>query len=189
MKKCKICEIEKETSFFPKWKKTCKVCCSIQNKIWKENNKKIIENNCVDCGIKYETIIYSTETINIRCRKCSINNTKPILKSKVCKVCNSNKDISYFYKNYKICKQCLFIKHNSRYRDRLRNDNLFRLKHNLKSGIRRSLSNINKKKNSIKTTTILGCSIQNFKEYLESKFEPWMNWENKGLYNGEFNYG
>ena len=25
--------------------------------------------------------------------------------------------------------------------------------------------------------------------YLESKFEPWMCWNNKGLYNGEFNYG
>ena len=27
------------------------------------------------------------------------------------------------------------------------------------------------------------------KEYIESKFENWMNWDNKGLYNGEFNYG
>jgi hypothetical protein len=24
---------------------------------------------------------------------------------------------------------------------------------------------------------------------LESKFEIWMNWDNYGLYNGEFNYG
>lgn len=28
-----------------------------------------------------------------------------------------------------------------------------------------------------------------FKKYLESKFEDWMNWENRGLYNGELNYG
>lgn len=28
-----------------------------------------------------------------------------------------------------------------------------------------------------------------FKSYLESKFETWMNWENRGLYNGELNYG
>ena len=27
------------------------------------------------------------------------------------------------------------------------------------------------------------------KLYLENKFEPWMNWDNRGLYNGEFNYG
>jgi len=24
---------------------------------------------------------------------------------------------------------------------------------------------------------------------LESKFEDWMNWDNQGKYNGEFNYG
>ena len=24
---------------------------------------------------------------------------------------------------------------------------------------------------------------------LESKFEPWMTWDNRGLYNGKFNYG
>jgi len=40
-----------------------------------------------------------------------------------------------------------------------------------------------------KTLEILGCSFEEFKYYLESKFEPWMNWENRGLYNGELNYG
>jgi len=29
----------------------------------------------------------------------------------------------------------------------------------------------------------LGCSIEEFKIYLESKFEPWMNWENHGKYS------
>ena len=42
---------------------------------------------------------------------------------------------------------------------------------------------------SRKTTEILGCSFEELKSYLESKFEPWMNWENRGLYNGELNYG
>jgi hypothetical protein len=44
-------------------------------------------------------------------------------------------------------------------------------------------------KKSSKTTEILGCTFEEFKMYLESKFEPWMNWTNKGLYNGELNYG
>ncbi len=26
-------------------------------------------------------------------------------------------------------------------------------------------------------------------KYIESKFEPWMTFENRGLYNGEFGYG
>jgi hypothetical protein len=40
-----------------------------------------------------------------------------------------------------------------------------------------------------KTSDILGCTFEEFKLYLESKFEDWMTWENRGLYNGEFNYG
>jgi hypothetical protein len=35
----------------------------------------------------------------------------------------------------------------------------------------------------------LGCSFEELKLYLESKFEPWMDWNNQGLYNGEFDYG
>lgn len=37
--------------------------------------------------------------------------------------------------------------------------------------------------------TILGCTFDEFKQYLESKFEPWMSWDNYGLYNGIPNYG
>jgi len=37
--------------------------------------------------------------------------------------------------------------------------------------------------------SILGCSFEEFKEHLESKFELWMNWGNYGLYNGELNNG
>jgi hypothetical protein len=36
---------------------------------------------------------------------------------------------------------------------------------------------------------ILGCTFEEFKSYLEAKWEPWMNWENYGLYNGKPNYG
>ncbi len=38
-----------------------------------------------------------------------------------------------------------------------------------------------------KTYKILGCSFEEFKIYIENKFESWMNWENHGKYNGEYN--
>ena len=40
-----------------------------------------------------------------------------------------------------------------------------------------------------KTESILGCSFEYFKLYLESKFENWMTWDNYGLFNGELKYG
>jgi hypothetical protein len=35
----------------------------------------------------------------------------------------------------------------------------------------------------------LGCSLEELKVYIESKFEPWMSWCNYGKYNGGLNYG
>jgi hypothetical protein len=64
--------------------------------------------------------------------------------------------------------------------------------YNIKCLMRSYISSVLKNKGYkkvLKTESILGCSFDEFKIYLESKFEDWMTWENKGLYNGEFNYG
>lgn len=74
------------------------------------------------------------------------------------------------------------------YNERRKNNPLFKLQLNIRSLIRLSIKNKGLKKKS-KTQQILGCSFEDFKNHLESKFEPWMNWDNYGLYNGEPNYG
>lgn len=190
---CKCCGQMKDIESFPKWKKTCKVCKSIYDKEWKENNKKIVKSICLDCGMDYETTIYSTERINSRCRKCSFLHTYKqksiLLKDKTCNSCGETKDLNFFYKNYKTCKPCLFKKRNNIYYKKLKSDKLFRIKHNIKTGLRRCLSENGYKKDNKKTTDILGCSLNEFREYIESKFELWMTWDNYGIYNGEFNYG
>ena len=62
-------------------------------------------------------------------------------------------------------------------------DDLYRLGQNIKALIRESF-----KRNGFKKTTkifnILGCSFNELKIYLESQFEPWMNWSNYGNQNG-----
>lgn len=58
-------------------------------------------------------------------------------------------------------------------------DPIFRFKYNIREVIRRSLKRQNFKKNST-TQQILGCTLNEFKQYIESQFEPWMNWENRG---------
>jgi len=67
-------------------------------------------------------------------------------------------------------------------------DPLYRIKCSIRGLIRQSFRSKNYKKES-KTVDILGCSFEEFKQHLESKFEPWMNWDNRALYNGEANYG
>jgi hypothetical protein len=38
-----------------------------------------------------------------------------------------------------------------------------------------------------KTSEILGCSLDEFKNYIETKFELWMNWSNFGMKKDELN--
>lgn len=90
----------------------------------------------------------------------------------------------YFKDNQKIKQE----KNNKRYKERRTEDPLYRLTTNIRRTIRCSLKNSGYSKKS-RSYDILGCSYEEFKEHLESKFEPWMNWDNNGLYNGEEGYG
>jgi len=67
-------------------------------------------------------------------------------------------------------------------------DPLYSLKYKIRSSITKIFSRKGLVKNK-KTLEILGCSYEEFKEYIESKFESWMNWNNRGKYNGELSYG
>lgn len=68
----------------------------------------------------------------------------------------------------------------NRYKLKKYNDDaLFKLKENVRNLIRSSIVSIGKKKNT-KTELILGCSFEEFKQHIESLWQPWMNWDNKG---------
>jgi hypothetical protein len=73
-------------------------------------------------------------------------------------------------------------------KERCKTDSMFKLKERIRTLIRSSFKLKGVRKNS-KTIQILGCSFEQFKQHLESKFEPWMNWDNYGLYNGSEGYG
>lgn len=66
---------------------------------------------------------------------------------------------------------------------RRRSDPFFRFKDNLRTRIRSSFSScgFTKKSTAFK---ILGCSYEYFRSHIESKFEPWMTWENYGNKQG-----
>jgi hypothetical protein len=67
---------------------------------------------------------------------------------------------------------------------RKNDDKLFKLKTNIRGLINCSIKLSGYRKLS-KTQNILGCTFEEFKIYLESKFESWMNWNNYGNWNGE----
>lgn len=116
-------------------------------------------------------------------------NTKKYRKNNPDRAKKSTHDYKAKNKN-KIKKYAESYKARRRELDALKimNDPLYALKENIRKTILKSF----KKKNFIKTSItekILGCSYIEFKAYIESKFESWMTWENRGLYNGQLNYG
>jgi len=58
-------------------------------------------------------------------------------------------------------------------------NSIYKLKHVISNIIRDSLKRKGYSKNS-KSVDILGCTINDFKVYIESKFLDWMTWENYG---------
>lgn len=207
MKICSKCGIEKDLECFGKKSRNkdglsyyCKECASLDNKHYKsinkekntEYNKKYYYNNKEYFSKKSkEYNVINREEISNQKKEYYLNNKEYFSKkSKEYKINNGEK-LKEYYKIY--IKEYYNIDENktkkSEYiKNKKKLDTLYRLK----IIIRTSISNSMKKRGYTKkcfTYKILGCSFQEFKFYIENKFEPWMNWDNHGLYNGEQNYG
>lgn len=74
------------------------------------------------------------------------------------------------------------------YKKRFNSDQLYKLKVNVKNLIGNAFRNNQFDKLS-KTEQILGCTYAQLQVHLEAQFQPWMSWGNRGLYNGQPNYG
>ena len=139
-----------------------------QRKKYKESNKA----NIVEYSSKYKEV-----------NKDKINTQRKEYREK-------NKTLIREYKlNYNTTnKETINQKRREYYSKRIKTDNLFKLKNKIRLSIIKSFKQ-NKMLKVSKTSEILGCSYEEFKKHIESKFESWMNWNNHGLYSGELNYG
>lgn len=188
MKKCSKCNVEMDLSLFNKDKSSkdghrsnCKFC----SKIYREKNKELIkeyrEKNKEKMKLYFKNRKYNSEK---KLEYYNLNKDDILKKLKENYISNKYKKIEYQKKYQKNNKQ----KRNIYLNKRRRSDPLFNLITNIRNLINNSFYKMNYSKTS-KTQQILGCSFNEFKEYLESKFESWMEWNNRGLYNGEYSFG
>jgi hypothetical protein len=205
-KKCTRCSIEKSLDEFDNNKTTkdgkasaCKTCLKEYKKEYYLKNKtKILKNvkNYSDSN-KEKIKDYQKKYFNL-------NKENLYQKQKEYKKLN-DKEIKNYLENYRKenkekikskndiyrenNKNIIKIKHREIIRNRRKTDNLYRLKESISKNIRMSFKRANHLKKG-NTLNILGCSFVEFKTYLESLWEPWMNWDNYGKYKkGELNYG
>jgi hypothetical protein len=181
--------------------KKCNICDSVKNigDFYKNQTR------CKSCTKEYA--LQNKEKIKLR-KKTYRQENKEILKENDKKYYLMNKDrlnklnIDYYYQNIDQVrlvqkkyrennKEILSIKgldYSKKYYNKNKSDVIFKLKKSCRCMIGNSLRFNGYSKKS-KTENILGCTFEDFKLYLESKFEIWMNWENYGKFNSELNYG
>ena len=153
-----------------------------------EYNKEYRLNN-KEKNIEYNKNYYSNNSDIIKERASEYNKSeKSKEQKKKYRLLNKENLTEYGEKYRELKKNELKIYFRNYRKEKRSSDIMYRLKDNIRHRISESLKSKNFRKNNT-TIDILGCSITEFKKYIELKFEPWMTWENYGKYNGELNYG
>lgn len=164
-KTCKYCKIIKFLSEFPTEKNKpiskCKSCKSLHNKIWREKNKdKIKIKNKEKWQVRKNDKNYIDKQ-----REYYLNNKEEILLEKK----------KYYIEN----KDKILYRHKKYEQKQLKGNPLFRLRKNIRRRLHLALNGKFKTKT---TLNLIGCTWDELKVYLESKFETGMTWENYGYY-------
>jgi len=200
--KCTICKPESEFYFNKKRNKyssSCKTCkkdysilqkdkISNRMKEYRLNNKQMLskksknyyQNNKKEKLDKQKEYYSKNKEKILTKSKIHYNKTKEekkiILRERTNRYYKKNKDKK---RNYRITNK---EKINLKRKIRREENSIIYLKDIIRVSIYDSFKGRNLNKEG-RTNVILGCSIENFKIYIESLFEPWMNWGNHGKYN------
>ena len=165
--------------------KTC-TKCNINKPIDKFNNRKRSKDGKASTCRICINLKRDTEKQKSYSKKYRKNNPKTISESNKLYQSINKVAIATQKKTYQNNNKLSLALYQKKYKkERKLNDNLFRLT----CAIRKRIGKATKGFKNDKTKIILGCSFEDFKQHIESKFENWMNWENYGLYNGKLNYG
>lgn len=192
-----------------RYRSICKKCHNEKSKIYRDNNKEKIKKSKkkwrdenIDYVLEKDRLYRDSlsdydklkrseynkkwqednkESQSIKKKKYYQENRDTfLLKSKIYQKENKE-DIKKYRESYKEYR-------NLKRKERLKNDTIFLIEKIIRNSIYNAFKSSGYSKKS-RTHEIIGCSFDELKLYIESKFQDWMTWENRGLYNGELNYG
>lgn len=165
----------------------CKICTKIRQKAYNRKNvEKIAVWNRQYHQDNSSKLIEYTKKYKESNKEAIAEYQQNYQKNNREKIQQQNKE--YHKKYYAKNKSVVLSKNNKRDKVRYKVDPCFALRKNMASRMN-EVFKLKGAKKQYKTEQLLGCSFQEYKDYLESKFESWMTWDNRGLYNGETNYG
>jgi hypothetical protein len=187
MKTCSKCKVEKSFDDFHfrkdqnNYRADCKECHRKKDreyniKIGKNSFKKLKFKKLLDNGLK-------------KCPKCNtiknfdcfgIQNDKSGGRTSHCKDCIKKSRLNNFYKRSITQK----IYYENKIKEKLKTDYVYKFKHNVRGLITGSFKRgKNKYKKNSKTEIILGCTIDEFRIYIQNKFTEGMTLDNHGQWH------
>ena len=205
MKKCSKCKVDKELNEFTK-NGYCKECKSNyskeyvkihREKILKQNKERYENNKDIVLEKMKDYYLNNKDIIKENVKEYQENNKEKITERRHKYYENNKEEISIIRKEYHIKnKEEILLqkkeyhknnrnKRNENYQIKLNNPS-FKIKETIRKSIMTSIKRGGYKKSS-RTCEILGCSFEEFKIYIESQFENWMEWNNHGNYTGNYN--
>jgi len=205
-KVCRVCGEEKPLTkeYFTKRKDSkdgfrndCKDCRNISTKkwrkeynkeYWKKNKEKLSQQNKEYHLKNRDTLLKkmkdrrlnNIEYYKDRDKKYYEKNREYILQQRK-KYVNDNKDLIYS-KNRDWVKDNIEDRREyllNYVKDRMKKDNIFRLRTKISDLVRGSFKRQGWTKNT-KTQSIIGCDWSTFKEHIENQFQEGMTWDNHG---------
>lgn len=167
---CRICNIEKPINEYNKVKKIyyrteCKLCQSIMTKKWREKNKEKIYNYSKKYREEHKELYKELD------RKSYLKNKEKIKKRhKEYREKNKEKIAKIQKEYYEKYKEKIKKKNNHYTTERRKNDDLYRLKSNIRGMIYTSFYRKKFYKKE-RTEKILGCSMEFFISYLLNTYK------------------
>jgi len=195
---CSKCGEEKGLTEFNKLGRQCKLCIKEYKQKWGKENRGRLKDYRANWykankgKLKEKKRIYYEKNIEEirKYLKTYREENKEKLKEQKSNWYKNNKDKVKVRFNvwYNENKKSIIRQTQIYVKNRCETDLVFKLSKDIRKRISIILNKRGYTKKS-RTQEILGCSYDEFRIHIESQFEDWMTWDNRGLYNGEFKYG
>ncbi len=197
MKKCSCCQEEKNIEEFYKQKTSkdglmsiCKKCSRIKSKKYHQENKELIRKNKKEYRQKKIDEIKTKDKIRhqlkreVKIEKYFQNREEILIKKRANYHSAKEHHRELARKRYhrrKLNNPQGIIKTRKDFYLRHKDEPEYKLMKSIRWGLARISKNLKKNK-KLRSIEYLGCSLEEFKEYIEKLWEEGMSWENYGLY-------
>jgi hypothetical protein len=160
MKICRLCNLQLNIECFAKRRAICRSCRGTQQKTWRHRNYN---------KVRQQELKWQKE------------NAKHLATIKRQYQITNKKKLALYDKNYLLQNRKHIIERTRVYRRRREKVDInFKLANYLRSRLTKIVSNNQKVGSAIRD---LGCSVDDFKAHLESKFQLGMTWDNYGSWH------